>query len=96
MEKAVLTRELDKIINISKDFGAETVLLFGSCLDGVELAQDIDIAVKGVKPERFFEMYGKILGAVNTEIDMIPLEYAREHFSKRILEKGRLIYGKKV
>ena len=51
MKKAALTRELDKIINISKDFGAETVLLFGSYLEGVELAQDIDIAVKGVKPD---------------------------------------------
>ncbi|MCL0095665.1 nucleotidyltransferase domain-containing protein [Dehalococcoidia bacterium] len=96
MEKEVLKRELDKIVDISEEFGAEKVLLFGSCLEGVESAQDIDIAVKGVKPEKFFEMYGKILGVVDSEVDLIPLEDAREHFSKRILETGRVIYAKKV
>jgi len=96
MKKEVLERELTKIISISKDFGVEKMLLFGSCLEELESAQDIDIAVKGVKPEKFFEMYGKILGVVDCEIDLIPLEDTREHFAKRILERGKLIYGKEV
>ncbi len=96
MKREVFERELDKIINISREFGAEKVLLFGSCLEKVESAQDIDIAVKGVKPEKFFEMYGKILGVIDSEIDLIPLEDTREHFSKRILEKGKVIYAKEV
>jgi len=96
MKKEIFERELAKIVSISKEFGAEKVLLFGSCLEGVESAQDIDIAVKGVKPEKFFEMYGKILGVVDSEIDLIPLEDTREHFSKRILEKGQLLYEKGV
>lgn len=96
MQKEVLERELAEIIRLSKEFGAEKVLLFGSCLEDVESAQDIDIAVKGVKPEKFFEMYGRILGEVGSEVDLIPLEDMREHFAKRILEKGRLIYGRDV
>lgn len=96
MQKEVLERELAKIISLSKEFDAEKVLLFGSCLEDVESAHDIDIAVKGVKPEKFFEMYGRILGEVDSEVDLIPLEDTREHFAKRILEKGRLIYGRKV
>jgi predicted nucleotidyltransferase len=96
MQKEVLERELAKIISLSKEFDAEKVLLFGSCLEDVESAHDIDIAVKGVKPERFFEMYGRILGEVDSEVDLIPLEDTREHFAKRILEKGRLIYGREV
>jgi len=96
MERKFFENELVKIISISKDFGAEKVLLFGSCLEEVESAQDIDIAVKGVKPERFFEMYGKILGVVDSEIDLIPLEDTREHLANRILEKGKLIYAKEV
>lgn len=93
MKEKVFKKDLAKIVNISKEFGAEKVFLFGSCLEKVESAQDIDIAVKGVKPERFFEMYGKILGAVVNEIDLIPFEDIREHFAKRILETGRLVYG---
>jgi predicted nucleotidyltransferase len=96
MQKEVLERELAKIISLSKEFDAEKVLLFGSCLEDVESAHDIDIAVKGVKPEKFFEMYGRILGEVDSEVDLIPLEDTREHFAKRILEKGRLIYGREV
>ena len=94
MRKEVFERELTKIINISKEFSAEKLFLFGSCLEKVESAQDIDIAVKGVKPERFFEMYGKILSAVDGEIDLIPLEDVREYFAKCITERGKLIYGK--
>jgi predicted nucleotidyltransferase len=96
MKKKVFEKELEKIIAISKEFGVEKILLFGSCLEDIESAQDIDIAVKGVKPEKFFEMYGKILGVIDSEIDLIPLEDAREHFSKRIFEKGKVIYAKKV
>ncbi|MFH1859576.1 MAG: nucleotidyltransferase domain-containing protein [bacterium] len=96
MKRETFENELVKIISISKDFGAEKVFLFGSCLEGAESAQDIDVAVKGVKPENFFEMYGKILCVVNSEIDLIPLEETREHFAKRILEKGKLIYERAI
>jgi len=93
MKKEIFKKDLARIVSISKEFGAEKVFLFGSCLEKVESARDIDIAVKGVKPEKFFEMYGKILGAIASEIDLIPLEDVREHFANRILEKGRLLYG---
>jgi len=96
MKREVLERELAKIIRISKEFGVEKVLLFGSCVEEVESAKDIDIAVKGVKPEQFFELYGRILGVIDSEVDLIPLEDTREHFSKRILEKGKVIYAKEV
>ncbi|OPX23502.1 MAG: hypothetical protein B1H02_04900 [Candidatus Latescibacteria bacterium 4484_107] len=96
MKSEVLEKQLAEIIGISKEFDVDKVWLFGSCLEGLDSAQDMDIAVKGVKPDRFFEMYGRILSAVDREVDLIPLEDTREHFSKRILEKGRLIYGKKA
>ncbi len=96
MNKTLFESELNKIISLSKEYGAQKVLLFGSCLEDVESAQDIDIAVSGVRPERFFELYGKILGEIDTEIDLIPLEQVRERFSKSILETGKLLYEKKI
>ncbi len=96
MQKEVLERELAKVVSLSKEFGAEKVLLFGSCIDDVESAYDVDVAIEGVKPEGFFEMYGRILGEVDSELDLIPLEDTREHFAKRILEKGKLLYGREV
>ena len=51
MQRESFENELVKIISISKDFGAEKVLLFGSCLKEIELARDIDIAVSGIEPK---------------------------------------------
>ena len=51
MEKGVFESESAKIVEISKEFGAEKVFLFGSCVEDIKTARDIDIAVKGVNHE---------------------------------------------
>ena len=94
MDEKLFESEVKKVIDIAKEYGAEKIILFGSCIGDIKSAQDIDIAVAGVKPEFFFEMYGKILSETLTDMDLIPLEYAREHFSKRIFEQGRLLYAR--
>lgn len=96
MNKRIFQNELAKIVAITKEFGAEKAILFGSCLEDIESAKDIDIAVSGVRPEKFFELYGKISFAVKDEVDLIPLEDTSKHFAKRVMEKGKLIYAKKV
>ena len=92
MKKEIFKTELEKIIAISKEFGADKVLLFGSCLEDIESAQDIDIAVSGIKPREFFKYYGKVSMTVDDEVDIIDLDDIREHLCKRILSKGRVIY----
>ena len=92
MKREILKKELDKIVDISKEFGVEKVFLFGSCLKDDEVAYDIDIAVKGIKPRDFFKYYGKVSMVVDDEVDIIDLDDLREHLYKRILSKGRVIY----
>lgn len=96
MKKEVFETELEKILTISKEFGAEMVLLFGSCLEDIKSARDIDIAVRGIKPGEFFKYYGKVSMAVDDEVDIIDLDDVREHLYKRILSKGRVIYERGV
>jgi predicted nucleotidyltransferase len=96
MKEEIFEKDINEVIRISKEYGAEEVFLFGSCLEESESANDIDIAVKGVNPEKFFEMYGKILGAAKSQIDLIPIEHVREHFASNILARGRRIYGKQI
>ncbi len=96
MKREVLKRELDKIIGISKEFDAKKVLLFGSCLEDTKSAQDIDIAVSGIKPREFFKYYGKVSMAVDDEVDILDLDDVRKHLHKRILSKGRVIYERGV
>lgn len=92
MEKEAFEKELAKIISISKEFGANRVVLFGSCLSDIKSARDIDIAVSGVEAGEFFKFYGKISMYVHDEVDLIDLDDVREHLRKRILSKGKLIY----
>ena len=96
MKKEILERALKKIANISKEFGAKKVLLFGSCLEDVESARDIDIAVSGINPREFFKFYGKVSMAVDDEVDIIDLDDIREHLHKRVLSKGQVIYEEGV
>jgi len=92
MKREALEKELAKIVDISREFGARKVLLFGSCLSDIKSAHDIDIAVSGIKPKDFFKFYGKVSMIVDDEVDLIDLDDVREHLRNRILSKGKLIY----
>lgn len=96
MEKEILKKELNTIINISKEFGATKILLFGSCLDNIKAAKDIDIAVSGIKPSEFFKYYGRISMVVKDEVDILDLNDVREHLHKKILSKGKVIYERGI
>lgn len=96
MKKEAFDRELKIISDISKEFGAKKVVLFGSCLDDVESARDIDIAVSGIKPREFFKYCGRVSMAVDDEIDIIDLDEVREHLCKRVLSKGQVVYEEGV
>ena len=96
MKKETLERAIKKIASVSKEFGAKKVILFGSCLKDIESAQDIDIAVSGIKPREFFKYYGKVSMAVKDEVDIVDLDDIREHLYKRVLSKGQVIYEEGV
>lgn len=96
MDKTIFESELVKIVGISKEFGAKKVLLFGSCIEDIESAHDIDIAVSGIKPKDFFKYYGKVSMALKDEVDIVDLDDLREHIYKRILSKGKIIYEKSI
>ncbi|MFH0948466.1 MAG: hypothetical protein V1833_05665 [Elusimicrobiota bacterium] len=54
MDNKVFETDIKKIVEISKEYGAEKIILFGSCLKDIKSANDIDVAVAGVKPRDFF------------------------------------------
>lgn len=92
MTKDVFEQTVTKIVEISKIFGAEKVIMFGSCLDDIEHANDIDIGVKGIPSRYFFEYCGKLSLASPMEVDVIDLESVRKHFAERINQKGKVVY----
>ncbi len=49
----ILERDRATILKYAQKYNIDTVILFGSCLDK-EDPGDIDIGIKGIKPEVFF------------------------------------------
>ena len=94
MQKKGLDENLKKIIKISKEYGAEKIIVFGSSIEDIENANDIDIAVKGINPRFFFIFYGKISKMIDEQVDIIDLNDIREHLYQRIVSKGKVIYAK--
>jgi predicted nucleotidyltransferase len=85
--------EKDKatILKYAKKYNLRTVILFGSCLDR-EDPNDIDIGVRGIKPERFFEFYGELLLEITMPIDIVNLD-KENSFNKLVEKEGMKLYG---
>ncbi len=60
---------------ILKAAGSREVYVFGSAAQGaVSRANDIDFAVAGLPPERFFETMGRVQMAIPKQIDLVDLD----------------------
>jgi len=85
--------EQDKatIVDIAGRYGVGRVLLFGSSADPRKQANDIDLAVEGVAPERFFDFYGELLFSLSKPVDLIDLSNDTK-FNKLIYREGVRVY----
>jgi len=84
-DKEIITRCAEK-------YGVSSVYLFGSALDKNRGYNDIDLAVKGIKPEVFFKFYGELLRHLSKPVDLVDLS-KKSLFNQIIEEKGVIIYG---
>jgi predicted nucleotidyltransferase len=77
---------------LKTEFGAKEVILFGSLARrvGFTLWSDIDLAVRGIDPEKFFAAFGAIERIdVNFQIDLVELETCLPALVKSIEEDGK-------
>ena len=77
-----------------ENFNAEAVYLFGSLVWSEVHAPetDIDLAIKGLLPERYLEAIGYLERESKFPIDLVQLENVPEHLRQRILSEGKLLY----
>jgi predicted nucleotidyltransferase len=82
-----------KIIqDISKQYHAKKVLLFGSSIDPKKESYDIDIAVEGIPPKDFFKYYGDLIFSLSKPVDVIDIK-GKSKLISLILQEGTLLYG---
>ncbi len=88
----ITDKEKEIIVQCAKKHGASVIYLFGSSLDKSSGYNDIDLAVKGIKPEIFFKFYGELLRNLSKPVDVVDLS-KKSLFNQIIQEKGLKIYG---
>lgn len=87
--------DIKKIAKMLKEkYGAEKVIVFGSLLNKKRFHKrsDIDLAVKGIDDELFYEAYGKIIGKyTDFKVDLVDIEDCKESLLKVINKEGKEI-----
>jgi len=76
---------------ILKAAGSREVYVFGSAAKGdVEKANDIDFAISGLPPERFFPAMGKVQMALPRQIDLVDLDEDNS-FTRYLKDENELV-----
>ena len=88
----VSNRDKATIAALARRYGAATVWLFGSSADRRRRGRDLDLAVEGVVPARFFQFVGELMLALSQPVDVVALE-KRSKLSALIRRDGIPIYG---
>ena len=70
---------------------ANEVCVFGSAAKGdVEKANDIDFAISGLPPERFFPAMGRVQMALPRQIDLVDLDEDNS-FTRYLRDENELV-----
>jgi predicted nucleotidyltransferase len=87
--------QLEPIIDYLKEnFPVTKIILFGSLVKGKFCeTSDIDLAVDGIPPEKYFQVLNTVNSMSDRLIDLKPLEALEAHFLKRVLETGEVLYA---
>ena len=78
-------------------YGATRIVLVGSCTSPERFGfqSDIDLAVQGILPARFFKAEGDmLLAAEEFDVDLVPIESANERMLQAI-QTGNVLYEKR-
>lgn len=82
--------DIDAAVAVLREAGAKEVYIFGSAAEGRDTPDsDIDLAVRGLPPESFFEAVGRVALAIGRDFDVVDLDDGTP-FTDFLVRKGRL------
>lgn len=56
-------------------------------------SSDVDVVVEGLDPNEVGPLYGRLVEALGTEVDLLRLEELPPAFKQRVEEEGALLHG---
>ena len=82
--------QMNRIVELAKDYGARRLILFGSYLTSPEEAQDLDLACDGINGWEIYEFGGRLENEFRIPIDVVPLK-PRTRFTRQIEQRGKVL-----
>jgi predicted nucleotidyltransferase len=83
--------DIDRAVQILKEAGCTEVYLFGSVASGeIHAKSDIDLAVRGCPPGRFFHTLGRLMMELDHSVDLVDLDEP-SIFVRYLLASGELV-----
>ena len=89
--KPIDSSMFEKIIKLSKEYGANRLILFGSYAENPLTAGDLDLACDGIGGWKIYEFAGQIENELHIPVDIIPLSPPND-FTRLIETKGEVLY----
>lgn len=87
---AVNQGQIERIIALSKAYGATRLILFGSAVETPVEAKDLDIACDGITGWKLYELAARLEDELGTSLDIVPLN-PPTRFTRYIESKGRVL-----
>ena len=83
---------LDKAIEVAKEFGASRLVVFGSYVTDPASAKDLDLAVSGINDWTFFELAARLEEALRVPLDLISLDQDSP-LTRQAEAHGKVLYA---
>lgn len=82
--------QIERIVALAKDYGAQRLILFGSALLTPDVARDIDLACDGISGWKLYEFAAKLEEELHTTLDIVPLSPSTR-FTRLIETRGKVL-----
>ena len=87
---AIRKEQLDRAVELARAYGATRLILFGSAVESMEKARDLDLACDGVVGWKLYELGAQIENELRVPLDLIPLT-PESRLTQLIERRGRVL-----
>jgi predicted nucleotidyltransferase len=84
--------DVERAVQIAREEGCSQVLVFGSVANGkAGPRSDLDLAVRGCPPARFYRLLGRLMEELRHPVDVIDLDVEAD-VAQYLEEDGQLVH----
>lgn len=86
---ARLRAKLPDAADVLRRHGATGIFVFGSLLEDGRSPGDVDLGVRGLAPEHYFQALADLMDVFGGPVDLVRLEDAPPSLRQRVEDEGR-------